>query len=298
VAERAFARLMYRGHPYGHLSIGTEASLEGTTVEEVRAFHRGTYVPAGATLVIAGDAGHAALLDAGADVFGRWPAADSTTDRAAALTLPPLVPDERLAIVPRPGAAQSELRIGHLCASRDTPDYHALLLLNTVLGGQFVSRVNLNLREDKGFTYGARTGIDLRRGLGPFVLQMSVQTEVTAAAIAEGLREIALIRGEQPVTDAERNLAAASLTLGYPRGFETAQQVARSVAQLALHGLPDSYFEDFVPAVSQVSLADLTRVAERYLDPSRLVTLIVGDHEVIAESLRTLHLGEPLILGS
>lgn len=298
VAERAFARLMYHGHPYGHLSIGTEASLEATTVEEVRAFHRGTYVPAGATLVIAGDAGHAALLDAGADVFGRWPAADSTTDRAAALTLPPLVPDERLAIVPRPGAAQSELRIGHLCASRDTPDYHALLLLNTVLGGQFVSRVNLNLREDKGFTYGARTGIDLRRGLGPFVLQMSVQTEVTAAAIAEGLREIALIRGEQPVTDAERNLAAASLTLGYPRGFETAQQVARSVAQLALHGLPDSYFEDFVPAVSQVSLADLTRVAERYLDPARLVTLIVGDHEVIAESLRTLHLGEPLILGS
>jgi zinc protease len=296
VAERAFARLLYRDHPYGHLTIGTEAALEAMTADEVRAFHRGTYVPEGATLVIAGDASHHALLDEAAGAFGGWARATSTANRAAAMAHPPPRPVDRLAVVPRPGAAQSELRIGHLCASRDTPDYHALLLLNTILGGQFVSRVNLNLREDKGYTYGARTGIDLRRGLGPFVLQMSVQTEVTAAAITEGLREITLIRGEKPATEAERDLAVASLTLGYPRGFETAQQVARAVAQLALHRLPDSYFEDFVPAVSRLSVADVTRVAERYLDPSRLVTLIVGDHDLIAASLPTLNLGEPVIL--
>jgi len=297
VAERAFARLLYRDHPYGHLGIGTEAALGAMTADDVRAFHRRAYIPQGTTLVMAGDASHADLLDAGARAFAAWPPGALAIDRTAALAVPALVPAERLAIVPRPGAAQSELRIGHLCASRDTPDYHALLLLNTILGGQFVSRVNLNLREDKGYTYGARTGIDLRRGLGPFVLQMSVQTEVTAAAITEALREIDLIRGAKPVTGHERELAVASLTLGYPRGFETAQQVARSVAQLALHGLPDSYFEAFVPAITQVGLDDLTRVAQHYLDPSRLVTLIVGDHESIAGSLRSLNLGEPAVLG-
>ncbi|MDP1571124.1 MAG: pitrilysin family protein [Vicinamibacterales bacterium] len=297
VAERAFARIIYGDHPYGHLSIGTEAALGAMTAADVRAFHQRAYIPQGTTLVMAGDARHADLLEAGVRAFAAWPSGALPLDRTAALAAPPLVPAERLAIVPRPGAAQSELRIGHLCASRDTPDYHALLLLNTVLGGQFVSRVNLNLREDKGYTYGARTGIDLRRGLGPFVLQMSVQTEVTAAAITEALREIDLIRGAKPVTDLERDLAVRSLTLGYPRGFETAQQVARSVAQLALHGLPDSYFEAFVPAISDVGLADLTRVARHYLDPSRLVTLIVGDHESIAGSLRSLNLGEPAVLG-
>ena len=158
-------------------------------------------------------------------------------DRDAGLRPPPLVPDRRLAIVARPGAAQSELRIGHVCASRDTPDYHALVLLNMILGGQFVSRVNLNLRQEKGYTYGVRTGFDLRRGIGPFVLQTSVQTDVTADAIREALTEIEDIRGSRPATADELALARASVTRGYPRGFETAQQVARSVSQLALHEL-------------------------------------------------------------
>ena len=107
--------------------------------------------------------------------------------RAAARATPAV----RLAVVPRPGAAQSELRIGHVAASRGTPDYHALVLLNTVLGGQFVSRLNMNLREDKGYTYGVRTGFDLRRGEGPFVLQTSVGTDVTAPAVARGAQRAA-----------------------------------------------------------------------------------------------------------
>ena len=131
-----------------------------------------------------------------------------------------------------------------------TPDYHALVLLNTVLGGQFVSRLNLNLREDKGYTYGVRTGFDLRRGIGPFVLQTSVGTDVTVPAIREALRELdATSADARPATADELALAQSSVALGYPRGFETAQQVARSVAQLALHDLPDSYFEEFVPTL-------------------------------------------------
>ena len=144
--------------------------------------------------------------------------------------------------MPRPGAPQSELRIGHVAAARDTPDYHALVAANMVLGGQFVSRINLNLREDKGLTYGARTSFDCRRLPGPFALQVSVQTAGTARAIAESLGEIAAIRGPRPITAEELALGVAALTRGYARNFETAEQIARAAMQLALFNLPDDYF--------------------------------------------------------
>jgi predicted Zn-dependent peptidase len=298
VAERALAQLLYRDHPYGHLGLGTEAALEATTLDEIRRFHAGAFVPSGSTLVLAGDASADALFGAAENAFGSWaaPRDAAAIDRDAGLRPPPRAPAQRLAVLPRPGSAQSELRIGHVCASRDTPDYHALVLLNMVLGGQFVSRVNLNLRQDKGYTYGVRTGFDLRRGLGPFVLQTSVQTEVTAAAIGEALREIGDLRGLRPATPDEIALARASITRGYPRGFETAQQVARGVAQLALHDLPDTYFEEFVPRVDAVSEEDVRRAAAQYLDPARMVTLVVGDYERLAPTLASLDLGQPIVM--
>ncbi len=165
-----------------------------------------------------------------------------------------------------------------------------------ILGGQFVSRVNMNLRQDKGYTYGVRTGFDLRRGLGPFILQTSVGTDVTAPATVEALKELDDIRGRRPPTAEELVLARASITQGYPRGFETAQQVARGVSSLALHRLPDTYFEEFVPRIEAVTLADLARVAEQYLDLARMIILAVGDHDRIASPLTALNLGEPLVL--
>jgi zinc protease len=298
VADRAFSRLLYRDHPYGHLGLGSEEALQATTVQDIKGFHAGAFVPGGATVVIAGDADVETLVGAVADAFAGWEAdADAPPiDRHAGLTPAPLVPERRLAVVPRAGAAQSELRIGHVCASRDTPDYHALVLLNMILGGQFVSRVNMNLRQDKGYTYGVRTGFDLRRGLGPFVLQTSVGTDVTSSAIREALSEIDQIRHARPATADELVLARASVTQGYPRGFETAQQIARGVSSLALHGLPDTYFEEFVGRIESVTLDDLGRVAGQYLDLARMATLAVGDHDRIASTLSSLQLGEPLVL--
>jgi zinc protease len=168
--------------------------------------------------------------------------------------------------------------------------------MNAVLGGQFASRINLKLREEKAFTYGARTGFDWRRGLSPFVLQASVHTAATAESIADSFAEIEGIRGTRPPTSDELALAKASLTRGYPRNFETTQQVARSVAQLALYDLPDSYFADFVPKINAVSAADVTRAAATHLDTSKLATLIVGDQSAIADSLPALGLGEPHVL--
>jgi zinc protease len=300
VAERGFMRLLYRDHPYGHLGLGSEGALQATTHDEIQAFHGGAFVPNGATLVIAGDAPADELFEVVATTFGSWntPADTVPIQRLAGLAPPPLIPDHRLAVIARPGAAQSELRIGHVCASRDTPDYHAMVLLNMILGGQFVSRINMNLRQDKGYTYGVRTGFDLRRGLGPFVLQTSVGTDVTAPAIREALKELEDIRGPRPATAEELVMAQASVTRGYPRGFETAQQVARGVASLALHNLPDTYFEDFVPRVEAVTLEDIARVAQHYLDTARMVTLLVGDHEKVAPTLTTLDLGEPILLSA
>src|SRR5690606_17060888 len=269
------------------------------SVETVVALHARSFVPTSATLIVGGAMTHDELLAVASESFGGWsgswaPASggaqplDASPPRVASEIEPAPQTNTRLPVVPRERAAQSELRIGHLSARRNTPDYHALLVMNAVLGGQFVSRVNLKLREEKGYTYGARTGFDWRRGATPFSLQASVHTGSTADAVRDALDELAAIRGPRPLTAEELALAKASLTRGYARNFETVQQVTRSVAQLALYRLPDTYFAEFVPAVNGVTAADVTRGAERYLDPSRLTTVIVGDHSVIAESLRGL----------
>ena len=298
VAERAFARVLYGAHPYGHLSMGSEAALTAMTVDATRELHAAMFVPAGATLIVVGDRPEDELLDTAARLFDPWRAASSsmTLDRAGALAPPPSMPEVGLGVISRPGAAQSELRIGHVCASRSTPDYHALLILNTILGGEFVSRLNLNLREAKGFTYGVRTGFNLRRGIGPFVMQTSVGTDVTGPAVHEALAEIRAIADDRLATGDEVALAFASVSKGYPRGFETSGQVARSVAQLALHQLPDSHFEDFVPKLSQVTAEDVSRVARQYLVPGKMATLIVGDLDKIHASLPDLGLGPHQVL--
>jgi predicted Zn-dependent peptidase len=293
VADRAFTQLLYRNHPYGHLAIGSEGSLRGMTIRELSSFYRSAYRPERMTLIAVGDATHAQLRDAVKQSFNDWnPGPDTSsplTDGAA--IEPPRPSAERIAIVHRGGAAQSELRVGQIAAPRRTDDYHALLVLNMVLGGQFVSRVNMNLREDKGFTYGARTAFDFRRGRGPFVLQVSVQTEVTADALREALAELSAIRADRPVTDAELNAARAALTRGYPRNFETADQIARGAAQLALYELPDDYFSQFAPRIAAVDIPNVTRVAQTYLDTSRMLTVVVGDRDRITAPLASLNLG-------
>ncbi|HZT76793.1 MAG TPA: pitrilysin family protein [Vicinamibacterales bacterium] len=303
VADRAFLKLLYGTHPYGHAPIGTETALRELTADDVRAFHAGAIRPSASTLVAVGDCAHDEIVRFAASAFGDW-AADRHADGIESLderlafepgeSLAAALPS-RLAIVDRPGAPQSELRIGHVGVPRSTPDYHALLVANAILGGQFVSRINLNLREDKGFTYGARTAFEFRRMAGPFVLQVGVQTAATAAAIRESLQELSDIRGERPASAEELALGIAALTRGYARNFETADQIARGVMQLALYDLADDYFATFVPAVEAVTCDDVSRVMRHHLDPNRLITLIVGDAGAIGD-VGSLPLGAPVTL--
>lgn len=292
LADRAFTELLYPDHPYGHQPIGTEGSLRAMALGEVDAFHRSMVTPSRLTVVASGDATHDALGDLVERAFGGWSGSVGTAAPVDPSALPtPAPPRERLALLHRAAAAQSELRIGHVSVSRSTPDYHALLVLNMVLGGQFVSRINMNLREDKGYTYGARTSFDFRRGPGPFVLQASVQSDATVDAVVEAMSELRAIRGDRPVTRAEIETGRAALTRGYPRNFETADQISRGAAQLALYGLPDDYFSTFVPHVLAVDEAAVTRVAAEHIDPSRLLTVIVGDRDKVEPTLERLNLG-------
>lgn len=295
VAERAFLKLLYGTHPYGHLAIGTEDALRQLQLSDVSGMHRTRYQAAAATLVVCGSLPSAELIDVAGRAFAAWRQGEGVADPVVATGFAETAAP-RLAIVPREGAAQSELRIGHLSASRDTPDYPALLVMNAVLGGQFVSRVNLKLREEKGYTYGARTGFDWHKGLSPFALQASVHTAATADAIRDSLAELAAIRDSRPPTRDELALAKASLTRGYPRNFETAQQIGRAVAQLALFGLPDTYFAEFIPKANAVTAEEVAAAAYRYLDPARVTTLIVGDHAKIGDSLASLDLGPAEVL--
>jgi zinc protease len=297
VAERAFLRLLYGTHPYGHAPLGNEEALRAMTLDDVVAFHTRMFRPSQATLVLVGGLRHTELLAVAERAFGGW--TEPTAAAPAGVLASHIAPEpttRRMALVHREAAAQSELRIGHLAVSRRTPDYAPLIVMNAILGGQFTSRVNLKLREEKAFTYGARTSFDWKRGLAPFVLSTSVHTASTAEAIADASAEIEAIRGDRPVSDSELAHAKAALTRGYPAGFETGGQVARAVSQLALYDLPDTYFSDFVPTVSAVTAEEVTRVAARHLDPARLTVLVVGDAHVVGESLRTLSFGEPLQL--
>ena len=294
LADRAFARLLFGTHPYGHTPLGTESTLAALDVDAVRDFHATVLRPAEATLVAVGDCDHSTIVELARESFAGWEGAAARPLPVAAAT----PRRSRLAVVPRAGAPQSELRIGHIAVDRRTPDYHALVAANMVLGGQFVSRLNLNLRENKGITYGARTAFDFRRLPGPFLLNVSVQTAATRLAIAESCSEIAAIRGDRPITREEFELGVASLTRGFARGFETADQVARAVTQIALYDLPDNYFDDFVPAVERLTPDQVTAAAARHLDPGSLTTLVVGDFDAIRADLAALEMGEPVVLGA
>jgi len=304
VAERAFLRSVYGTHPYGHAPAGTETSLARTTLDDVRAFHAAHYAPARWTLIRAGGRGRAPGAELASLVSsvphdalaaGRESAPADTVGAPADMVGATAVSSAagRLTFVPRAGAVQSELRIGHVGVVRRAADYPAVMVMNMVLGGQFVSRLNLNLREAKGYTYGVRTGFDGRRRPGPFVLQTAVDAAVTGDAIREAVREIRDIRVARPVTGDELAAARPGLTSGFARNFETAGQVVHAAMRLALFELPDDEYTTFVSRVAAVDPGAAAEAARRRLDPDALRVVVVGPPDV-GPSLASLGLGEPV----
>ena len=302
-ADRALLRAVFGDHPYGHGVLGTTRSLEAITLDEVRERWATTFTVSGATLIIAGDVAPDFAGDTATALFSTDSARRRTGLRSEGYgdpdlvrpNLPKTASSPSFYFVDRPDAPQSEVRVGQPGPSRQTPDYHALVTLNALLGGQFTSRINRNLRETRGITYGARSAFDFRRMAGSFECDASVQSDATADAVREILREIRDVRREGAIEPAELSQSKASLTRGYARGFETARQLVRSAAHLALHDLHDDTFDRFVPVVEQLTAADLSDAAARHLDESQCSIVVVGDskHRASLEEFGAVELIEP-----
>jgi zinc protease len=285
VATRKLIAAIYGDHPYGRPSDGTYESVSGLDAESVRRFHHRHYTAEGAALIVCGDV-HAERLVAELEGrFGNW---TPGTDRVPLPEAPPH-PSRPVSplIIDRPASAQSEIRIGTIGAPIQTEDLYAATMGNAILGGLFSSRINMNLREDKGWTYGARSAFHFRRGAGPFVAQTAVETPVTADAVAEMMAEI---RGmvSNPPSEEEMSLARNALTLSLPRQFETTSQVTGKLARQVIFGLPEDYWERYPERINAVTREHVVAVMERYLDPERLVFLVVGDAESIEPGLRAI----------
>ncbi len=292
VADLLFMRKLYGTHSYGRPGIGTEASLAAFTPDDVRAYHdRLAVTPA--TIVVIGDIGH----DEAVQLVSRH-----LSDRPRVPQPDPPVPlpasGARLAFVPREGAAQSEIRIGRVALPRKTTEYHTAVVTNMLLGGAFVSRINMRLREEKGVTYGARSSFQFLRLAGPFSVQASIQSEATAASVRDVLDELDALGGSRPVTDEELASAHDALTRGYARGFETAEQIARAAAQLALYDLPADTFDRFSEGVSAVTTADVTALARRWLESGQMQAVVVGEPTTARAGLDAVGLGQPEALSA
>jgi predicted Zn-dependent peptidase len=295
LATHAFARVLFGDkHPWGYPLIGTPATLERLSRTDVVRYYEEHVHPGSATLVVAGDAEPErleALLDG---TLGAWPARPRLRP---GLPDPPPVPEFRIYIVDRPGAKQSELRVGRVAVARSTPDYAALTVMNTILGGAFTSRLNTRLREEKGFTYGAGSGFSMRRAPGPFVAQAAVHTPVTQEALLEMLREIRRM-AEEPVEPGELERARRYVALRLPQRFETVSDVTARLSEIELYDLPDDYFSGYVGKILAVTAEDVQGAAARHLDTRTMVAVVAGDRDAIEGPLRSLEIGSVEVLPS
>ena len=286
IANVVYNSLLYgKDHPYGKSLGGDESSIKAITRDEVAEFYSKYYRPNNSTLIVVGDANSKELLPKLERAFSGWKAGDApavSIPKDAAFDAPGIY------IVDKPGAAQSVISIGQVGVARNNPDYFPLTVMNSILGGQFSARVNMNLREEKGYTYGARTGWGFRRGAGPFSADADVQTAVTKESVQEFLKELNGIRGAIPVTPQELEYNKQSLIRRFPAGFETVGQVSGQLSNLVVYGLPDSYFNDYIRNIQAVTVEDVNRVANKYLTPDRMAILIVGDRSVVEPRLKEI----------
>jgi zinc protease len=292
VADRILDKAIYGdAHAYGIPVEGRAGSLRRVRLQDVRAFWHRHYRPDNAALIAVGAVVPADLLRALQDAFGPWrtPPSERAPDPP-----PPTGFGPRLVVVDRPGASQSEIRLGHVGLARGHRDEFAVEVLATLLGGTFASRLNHRLREELGYTYGAWAGFALRRGAGPFVTGAAVRTDATAAAVREFASEVTRIREAEP-SAVELRRARDGLLRGLPARFEGASAVAWELANLFLHGAPSDHFARYAERVAAVTAQDVHRAAAEHLRPEQLQIAIVGDRAAIEADLAAAGLGAPEI---
>jgi zinc protease len=283
IASRVFPRVLYgSSHPYGR--VVSEESLKAITRDEIAKFHAGYFEPGRALITVVGDVTPAAAKGAVEKALAAWPKAGTRPT----FSYPGLPEPSKTTIylVDRAGAAQSNVAIGHPGPPRNTPDYYALQVMNTMLGGMFQSRLNANIREEKGYSYGVSSSFAYGKGPGAFRTGGAIVGDKTDAALNEFMKELRGILGARPITDDELSTAKDSLIQRLPATFASVSAINNALANLWTQGLPDDYYQQYTKAVAAVTKDDALRVAKKYIDLDKLAIVIVGDRASIDAPLK------------
>ena len=289
LADEKFSEFLYaRESRYAKPDGGTTETVAALSRSDVENFFRSQYKAGATTVIVTGAVTQSVARELVTKAFGKWPVGASS---GRALVAAPRVTERTVNIVNKPDAPQSELRVGHVGLPRNHRDFFPALVMNAVLGGLFGSRINMNLREEHGYTYGASSYYDWRRGPGPFVVSTAVQSDVTAPALKEIFSEIDRIRVEK-ISEEELSLARDYLDGVFPIRYETTTAIASALASLIIYGLSGDYYDTYRTRVRQVTTDDVLRAAADHLHPELLQTVIVGDAAAIKDSVAASRFGE------
>ena len=283
IVSRVFPRVLYgQAHPFGQ-SV-TEESLKAITKNDVAAFHQVYFRPGHALISVVGDVQAATARATVEKALASWTAGGDKPSFSYPET--PAPHPTTIYIVDKPGAAQSTFAIGIPGPSRNTPDFYALQVMNTILGGQFQSRLNANIREEKGYSYGVSSSFAYGKGHGPFRAGGDVVSDKTDAALVEFMKELKGIVGTRPVTDEELTTAKDALVQRLPAAFASVASVNGAITSLWVQGLPEDYYQQYSKSVGAITKEDVLRVAKKYVDVDHLAIVIVGDRASIEVPLK------------
>ena len=293
IGDRVFSRVLYgTAHPFGQLP--DEATIKAVTRDDVAAFHKEYFQPGRAIVTVVGDIDAATAKAAVEKTLAAWP----TGGTVPSFDYPP-IPDARataIYLVDKPGAKQSVFNIGLPGPPRNTPDYMALQVMNFILGGHFQSRLNANIREEKGYSYGVNSGFAYGKGPGPFTAGGDIVSDKTDAALVEFMKELRGIHGGRPLTDEEMQTAKDTLIQRLPAQFSSVSAIGSTITNLYLQGLPPDYYQNYAKAVRAVTKEDVLRVAKKYVDLEHLNIVIVGDRASIEAPLKATGIAPIVIL--
>lgn len=281
LAGERLARVLFGSHPYSVVT-ATPESIDAVTRDKLQSFHRQMFIPNNAVLFVVGNVQRAAVLKRVGDLFGKWERGQPVAENFPA---PPVRTERAIYLVDRPGSAQSTIVIANLAIDRSSPDYFPMLLLHTMLGGSFSPRVDQNLRENKGYTYGASTVLDTRRALGTFRATAEVRTPVTGASLKEFFYELDRIRTE-PIPAQELQDNKAFLVGLLPIRIETQEGLTDQLVQSKMFNLPDDYLQTYREHINAVTATDVQRVAQKYLMTDKEAIIIVGDAAAIMDQVK------------
>lgn len=292
IASLVFNHILYGpSHPYGNDPSGTEESITAMTRDDLVRFYTANYRPNNATLIVVGAVTLKDITHKLNEHLSGWK--EVPLVRPALPPVPPLQ-TRKVYLIDKPDAPQSQIRIGFPALARNTPDYFPVMVLNRILGGQFSSRVNMNLRERRGFTYGARTVFAFYKQPGPFVASAGVTTAKTDSSIQEFLYEMNRMHREG-ITPEELSYSKKGLTGSFALSFETVGQIANNLQNIALYGLANNYYNTYLQNIDRVTLEDVREASQRYLDTSGMAVVVVGDLKTIQKSIETMNLGETVV---